>query len=212
MAKTIMRTPVGKAMWAHLTVPDTKFNPEGEYKVKLVLDAKKAEGLLKELDALTESNYEAACKENPKKKAKINNVEAYQPEVDDDGNETGNVELSFKLKASGTTRTGQAFTQKPALVDAKGKAISNRDFKIGNGSEIAVAFEPVPYFMQSTNNASVSLRLKAVQIVNLLDYADGSAFGFETFDEGFTASSAPEQSGDFDDGFDKEDSTDEDDF
>ena len=193
MATTIYRTPVGKAMWAHLTVPDTKFNPDGEYKVKLVLDASKAEKLLKELDAAVDAIYETAKKDNPKKAAKIIRQDAYQPEVDDEGNETGNIELNFKLKASGTSRTGAAFTQKPAIVDGKGKPINKRDFKVGNGSEIAVAFEPVPYFMQSTNIASVSLRMKAAQIVNLIEFGDGANFGFDTFDNGFDASSTTQE-------------------
>lgn len=211
MANAIIRTPVGKAQWAHLTVPDTKFNPDGEYKVKLVLDANKAQGLLKELDTLVDAEYDKAKKENPKKAAKIIRQDAYQPEVDDEGKETGNIELSFKLKASGTSRSGQAFTQKPALVDGKGKPITKRNFKVGNGSEIAVAFEPIGYFMQSTNIASVSLRMKAVQIVNLIEYGDGSNFGFDTFDNGFDASAVTEEDDD-DVNEDTDEETDEEDF
>lgn len=189
MANNIIRTPVGKAQWAHLTVADTKWNPDGEYKVNLVLEAGKAKDLMKQLDKIQADNYAKAKDENPKKAAKIVDQNPYEEEMDDSGNETGNIVFKFKMKARGQTRNGETFERKPALVDGKGKPITNRDFKIGNGSELAVAFETVPYYIPATNIASVALRLKAVQIVNLLEYGGGDTFGFDTFDNGFDASS-----------------------
>lgn len=189
MANNIIRTPVGKAQWAHLTVADTKWNPDGEYKVNLVLEATKAQDLMKQLDKVQAENYAKAKEENPKKAAKIIDQNPYEEEVDDGGNETGNIIFKFKMKARGQTRNGETFERKPSLVDGKGKPITNRDFKIGNGSELAVAFETIPYYIPATNIASVALRLKAVQIVNLLEYGGGETFGFESYEGGFDASS-----------------------
>lgn len=189
MANNIIRTPVGKAQWAHLTVADTKWNPDGEYKVNLVIDATEAADLMKQLDKVQADNYAKAKEENPKKAAKIINQHPYEEETDDSGNDTGNIIFKFKMKARGQTRNGETFERKPTLVDGKGKPITNRDFKIGNGSALAVAFETVPYYIPATNIASVALRLKAVQIVNLIEFGGGESFGFDSFDEGYDASS-----------------------
>lgn len=189
MANNIIRTPVGKAQWAHLTVADTKWNPDGEYKVNLVLEADKAQDLMKQLDRIQAENYAKAKEENPKKAAKVIDKAPYEEEMNDDGTETGNIVFKFKMKARGQTRNGETFERKPSLVDGKGKPITNRDFKVGNGSDLAVAFETVPYFIPATNIASVALRMKAVQIVNLLEFGGGETFGFDSYESGFDASS-----------------------
>jgi hypothetical protein len=46
-----------------------------------------------------------------------------------------------------------------------------------------VGFEPVPYMMQSTKEASVSLRLKSTQLIDLVEFGAASPFGEE---EGYT--------------------------
>mgnify|MGYP003982647051 CR=1 FL=1 len=189
MANKIIRTPVGKAQWAHLTVADTKWNPDGEYKVNLVLEADKAQDLMKQLDRIQAENYAKAKEENPKKAAKVIDKAPYEEEMNDDGTETGNIVFKFKMKARGQTRNGEIFERRPTLVDGKGKPITNRDFKVGNGSDLAVAFETVPYFIPATNIASVALRMKAVQIVNLLEFGGGETFGFDSYESGFDASS-----------------------
>jgi hypothetical protein len=48
---TIHTTPKGRALWPRLNEPDTKFKEEGEYSVKLILPADKAEPLMQLIDA-----------------------------------------------------------------------------------------------------------------------------------------------------------------
>ena len=50
---------------------------------------------------------------------------------------------------------------------------------VGNGSIVKVAYEPIPYMMASTKQVGVSLRLKGVQILELVEYGNGASM----FDE-----------------------------
>jgi hypothetical protein len=57
---------------------------------------------------------------------------------------------------------------------------------IGNGSRVKVAFEPFPYIMQSTKKVGVSLRLKAVQVIDLVEYGNSAASVFDE-EDGYVA-------------------------
>ncbi len=181
MAKRLHVTPKGEAQWPKLFKADTKFVAGGEYSTKLLIREDEAESLMEMLDKEADLAYKQAIKKNPKLKAKINLRTPYEHELDDDGEETGNVEFKFKLKAYVETRSGDSFTQKPTVVDAKAKPIT-KAIEIGNGSIIKVGFEIVPYFMASTKVASVSLRLKSAQLIDLVESTGGGSnnpFGTE---------------------------------
>jgi len=91
----------------------------------------------------------------------------YADQLDDDGKPTGNVIIKFKSKA--------AF--KPAIFDAKGGVVT--DAEIWSGSEIRVNAAMYPYFVDSVG-AGVSLKLRAVQIIKLVEGSEGAGrFGFE---------------------------------
>mgnify|MGYP001592100613 CR=1 FL=1 len=182
-AKKIHTTPKGEAQWPKLFVPDTKFVAGGEYSMKLIIREDAAESLMEMLDAEASTQYNKAVKQNPKKKAKITKRTPYELEVDDEGDETGNVEFKFKMKANVELKNGDSFSQKPAVFDAKGRPII-KEISIGSGSIMRAGFELVPYFMSSTNEASVSLRLKSAQLIDLVEYSSASnPFGEE---EGYT--------------------------
>ena len=165
-------TPAGIAQYPYLSKPDTKFNPDGEYKLKLEIPGDQAQDIVTFLDEQHEAAQAKAKKENPGKKIK----EGTCPyEVDDD---SGKVTVSFKLKAKVTPKNGDPFEQRPALFDAKGKPL--QDVNVGGGSKVKVAYELVPYYT-AIAGAGVSLRLKAVQVIDLKEYSGGAsadAFGF----------------------------------
>jgi len=166
-------TPAGIAQYPYLTKPDTKFNPDGEYKISLEIPAADAQDIVTFLDEQYEAAVAKAKKENPGKKIKTGDV-PYS--VDD---ESGKVTVRFKLKAKVAPKNGEPFEQRPALFDAKGKPI-NQEAKIGGGSKVKVAYELVPYYT-AIAGAGVSLRLKAVQVINLVEFGGGAgagAFGF----------------------------------
>lgn len=168
-------SPAGKAIYPRLNKPDTKFNPEGEYKVKLAINPKelgvdKFTSLLEEQHA---KSVQQAKEENKGKKIR----EADLPfSVDED---TGEITVQFKCKAKVKTKAGDEFEQKPAIFDAKGKPLTNAP-NIGGGSMLKVSFEIVPFYT-AIAGAGISLRLKAVQVIDLKSFsggADAGAFGF----------------------------------
>lgn len=173
-------TPKGTAKYPWLSVPDTKFNSDGEYKVTLVVPVEEADTILQFLDEQMSASEAKAKKENPGKKVKV----ADAPYKVDE--ENGNVEINFKLKARVNMQNGDSFEQKPALFDAKGKPI--QDVNVGGGSKIKVSYECVPFYT-ALIGAGVSLRLRAVQVIDLVEFtggADASAYGFEE-EEGYAA-------------------------
>jgi len=202
-------TDTGIAIYPYLIEPDTEYNPEGEYKVKLrlspdseVYDAKrKSLGTMQEfLDEMLEKSVEKAKQEN---KGKIKEADA--PYSFDDDN--GDLLVNFKLKASGTTRDGKEFTQAPALFDAKGKPFEGDE--IWGGSKIKVSFEVVPFYTKLIG-AGITLRLKAAQIIELRqgggasaeNYGFGEEEGYEEEDEAADSGFASEDdtpAGDTDD-------------
>lgn len=189
-------TPRGVFKYPKLNEPDTKFKEAGEYNVKLILSAEAGQALVDKLTPVFEEAVaagEAAYAELPvatRKKTpfKVNDFHSpvYDEETED---ETGEFEFSFKMAASGTNKkTGKTWERKPAIFDAKGKLMTNPP-EIWGGTEGKVNFEVMPYFT-ATAGAGISLRLNAVQIIELVSGGtarSASAFGFGE-EEGFDSS------------------------
>lgn len=187
-------TPKGIAVWPKLDEPDTKFEAEGVYTTKLKLSAEAAQPYIDLIDKLA-ADHLAKCQaeeSNPakKKKLKLTDDMPYKADLDKEGNETGDMILSFKMKASGVSKkTGKPWTRKPAVFDAKGKALSPVP-NIGGGSVIKVSciYEP---WNNPKGEVGVSARLEAVQLIELRTFGDRSAadHGFDE-EEGYEADTA----------------------
>lgn len=192
--RTVLVTPRGRAIFPYLNTPDTKFNAEGRYKVDLAVPAAIAEDLVAKIDDAHREAVEKARQENPKSK-RIK--EADLPYEED--HERDEVVFKFRMKASFRNKAGETVTMRPALFDAKGKPLPP-DVKIGGGSILRVSFEPAPYYT-ALNGAGVTLRLKAVQVIELQTYggASASAFGFEA-EDGYEADSSSSGFDDADEG------------
>jgi hypothetical protein len=165
-----MTSPKGVAKYPHLSEPDTRFKKDGEHSVKLLLDADDAttHKFIAELD----QHVQAAVAEQSKdlKPAKAKTLETYYPYKDeldkDTGDPTGNVEIVFKSTASYKAKDGSIVNKSVALFDSKGQPIQ-RKVNVGGGSIIKVAFEPFGFYAASGNQAGISLRMEAVQIIEL---------------------------------------------
>lgn len=85
---------------------------------------------------------------------------------------------------NGNYRVKFASKYKPNLFDAKNNRI-NADVKVGSGSVVRVAFQPVKY---DGFGGGLKLYLKAVQVIELNEYSGGSAedYGFDAKDGGYT--------------------------
>lgn len=199
MANKPLITPAGIAVYPHLNAPDTKFNPDGDYRTGLRLAKADAQALLDKLTEIAEAGYQEACKEQKKPKLKRADL-PIKDETDEDGNETGFVVINFKAKAKLKDRSGKVFDKKIGLFDAKGKAVDPAKNAIWGGSKIKVAFDAVPFYVPALG-AGLSLRLKGVQILELVSGGAGSAesLGFQK-EDGFEVSEeapvATEETGD----------------
>ena len=189
-------TPKGIAQYPWLNEPDTKFNPDGDYKTNLILeDTPEVRTMLTKLEQIRE-DYIAEWQTDPRNKGK----KFMEADLFDE-NEDGTITLKMKAKARITTREGQTVDTNIPLFDAKGKPIFD---KIGGGSTIRVNFQPIPFYMASTKMMGVSYRIKAVQVIDLQLFSgggDASKYGFIE-EDGYTADTQP-----MDDPFGTDDTT-----
>lgn len=166
-------TPTGTAIWPKLNTPDTKFDKDGVYEVKLRLNAADSKSVSESITTVLKNHISEMDGSKPKM-APL----PYKEVMDDDGNPTGEFDFKFKMKAVGGYGDDQ-WTQRPALFDSSGKPMTEN---IGGGSKIQIGAEVVPYYTAAIG-AGVTLRLKAVKVFELVDYQKGGADQWE-FSEG----------------------------
>jgi len=174
-----MVSPAGIAVWPYLNSPDTKFDNggAGEYKVSVKLTEAAAQPVIDKLQKILDQYQAEEISQNPKVKQFTPRL-PIEEEVDDQGNLTGNWLLKVKQKAQITTANG-IVDMKVALFDAKRRPTNA---EIGGGSTLKVATTIVPYTMPSNKAVGISLRLYAVQVINLVEggsEGDGSMFDVE---------------------------------
>jgi hypothetical protein len=189
--KILNVTPIGVAVWPHLHSPDTKFDKDGVYRVQLAYAATSPEA--KKLVAMIDAWVVAAIEAENKKRAEDDKKPLvgkqikyadlpYKMELNDEGEETGRMLFNFKLKAKGKTREGEVFERRVALY-LKGGAPLPKDKKIGGGSLLQVSYEANPFYTGGLG-AGVSLRLEAVMVHELVEWAqrDAAGYGFDVDD------------------------------
>ena len=165
-------TAKGIAYYPYISAPDTKFDEQGHYKVNLCLSEEDAQPVIEVIKQTVVEGIKALKKDKPNMEIKQAPL-PFSKEVDEDGNPTGNVIIKFKSKAA----------YKPAVFDSKGNMMTNSN--IYGGSEIKVNGS-CAFYHTAMLGAGVSLRLRAVQIIQYVEGASGATkFGFEEV-EGFT--------------------------
>lgn len=177
MTKQIMVTPKGSLQYPHLSNPDTKFDKDGVYRTVLKTELnEEARDFITSLEELVD-NYINSLPNKKTKRApmpfKINEDE-------------GTLEITLKCKAKGIRSDGTTWEQKPAIFDSKGTAFQP-DGVIWGGTIAKASFAPSLYNVAAIG-AGISLRLKAVQIIDLVKGGNSSdTYGF-TEEEGHIAS------------------------
>ena len=173
---------VGESVYPHLNRPDVRFNDYGEYKVTLKVGKQDAQSMVKLIDQAIEDCLAEAEKEAKGKKIKPA-PKPYKIEGD-------NVFFKYKMRASGTNKkTNEKFSQRPALFDAKKNPIPASQ-SIWGGSLMKVAYQLIPYNSPAIG-AGVSARLKAAQIIKLVEGKDQNVFKEE---DGFQTTTTEEKS------------------
>lgn len=189
-------TRKGIAVFPYLSEPDTKFNPEGRYGVKIRLTAEDAQPLIEAIQgelpkaqALLDEHREKAPK-NKRDDFKV----VSEPWAEEDN---GDLTFNFGMKASGISKkTGKPWKMTPRIVDALGKTVKP-NVKIGGGSIIRVSAELFPYYNASSKSAGISLKLVGVQVLVLKQYGERSAeeMGFEIEEDGFSVADIADEFG-----------------
>lgn len=175
-----LTTPKGLAQYPSLKEPDTRFDPAGVYKVNLVMDDNnETNALINKLTQILEDFYD---NDDNVKQAIAKGRKVSMADIYENDNE-GNIILKFKQKAVITKKDGTEIPVTIRQFDSKGKPMSA---EIGRDSVIKVAFTPSPYYMPSTRTCGLSLRLNAVQVIDLVEFSGGTAdsYGFGE-EEGF---------------------------
>lgn len=170
-----LTTPKGYAQYPYLLEPDTKFNPEGDYKVNLAMDDNEAtKKLITKLDQILDNFYE---ENEDVAKAQAKGRKVMKADIFEYDSE-GRVVLKFKQKAVITKKDGSKFEVKIPQFDAKGKPMKAN---IGRDSVIKVNFSIKPYYMPTTKTVGLSLRPVAVQVIDLKEFTSGGSaesYGF----------------------------------
>lgn len=182
-----LTTPKGYAQYPYLLEPDTKFNPEGDYKVNLAMDDNEdTNKLIAKLEQILDDFYEenedvAKAQAKGRKVAKADIFE---------NDEEGRIVLKFKQKAVITKKDGSKFEVKIPQFDAKGKPMKAN---IGRDSVIKINFSIKPYYMPTTKTVGLSLRPVAVQVIDLKEFTGGGSaesYGFGE-EEGYETPEEP---------------------
>ncbi len=207
---TQTHTPRGTFIYPWLNTPDTKYQKaHGAYKTSFAVDpgieVKDGDMSFEDFVALCEKTLEEYIEANPKdlKPAVIKKAGRhpfYEEELDDEGEETGRYLFKFKLKARVELESGKAWKQKPVLVDATPKKLTEQ---VWSGSVGYCNVELFPYYMATSKEFGISFRLKGAQIVDLVTGSGDESGGFGAKD-GFSSSGveADVPENDFDDDVD----------
>ena len=169
---------IGEAVYPHLNKPDVKWNEAGEYKVTLKVAKSDASEMLKLYNKAIDDSLKLA-EEQHKGKGITQAPRPYNEE-------NGFVFFKFKMKATGVNKkTKEKFSQRPQLFDAKKNPIPLSTL-IWGGSKMRVAYNLVPYYTPMLG-AGITARLKAVQVISLVEGKDSNLFskedGYETTPE-----------------------------
>ena len=179
MSQTTNISEIGEAIYPHLNKPDVRFSEAGEYKVTLKVAKSDATEMLKLYNKAIEDSLKLAEQNNKGKGIK----NAPKPFTEEDNF----VFFKFKMKATGVNqKTKEKFSQRPQLFDAKKNPIPLSTL-IWGGSKMRVAYNLVPYYTPMLG-AGITARLKAVQVISLVEGKDSNLFSKE---DGYEATPEP---------------------
>ena len=178
----VITTPKGKAVWPKVNEPDTKFNPEGVYSVKLHVSEEDFKAFEATLQPQLDAAYKAECERLGKPKLRMAGSVPLRI------TEEGDFEIYAKQKAKVETRKKEILEFSIGAFDSQGKKIEMPN--VGSGSTLKLAVEPATWYVPS-QGFGYTLRLKAVQILDLCEFGesgDQGDFGFSCEEDGYIGS------------------------
>ena len=151
----IKTSAFGVAKYPHHNTPDTQFNSEGIYQVKLIVPAAEAQEDIKIIENIITEQLMLEGKKQPNKTDQFKRAPKPYQILDD-----GNVQFHFKTKF------------KPTIVDHKKNPLP-ADKTIWSESILRVNYKPVGYYVAGTG-LGCTLRMMGVQVKKLVEGSMGT--------------------------------------
>lgn len=162
--------------------PSTKFNKVGVYSANILLSKEEGEVLAEEIKKVRTEQYKTYGKKT--KVAELTRCVPYGIADEETGEETPDAEGRYILKttAKAFIENGKAKVKIPVF-DVKQNPV--KDIRIGVGTVARLSISLEGYSV--AGKTGVSVKLKAVQIIDLVEYGNGSAesYGFGDEDGSF---------------------------
>jgi hypothetical protein len=183
-------TPEGEAVFPWITKADTEHDAAGIYHVDLSVPFEAAQDFIAKLERIRDEFVATlpVAKQNALAKKPVYMDELTRPDYPEGaskeertairnawaGEPTGNVIFRIKQKAKVTTQEGVTFEQAPVVVSADtGEKIEQ---PVYGGSILRVRGQVVPYTNAAAGIAGVTLRMKAVQVIDLVTGGGSDSF------------------------------------
>jgi len=166
MSNKLIVTPEGEALYPHLHEPDYKYNTGGVYQVRLLLTEAEWNAMKSDYDELYNAEYAKAAEKAKDELKKDPSTPFRQSDA--------GFYIMAKQVAQRQTRDKGVINFNVACCNSTGKKIKMP--QVGTGSRIKLALEPHVWVV--SGKFGVSLRLRSVQIIELIEYGSkDSIFG-----------------------------------
>jgi hypothetical protein len=185
MAKYYL-SPIGPFIHPWINKPDTEFNADGLYKVKVRAKGPPAEQLAAKIDGLAEASLQVHTQEmKPGEAKKWTRYVPYERVTDDEGQETGEIDFLFKQNAKIPSKK-EPSGFKDITIAIHDSADNRIDVQVWSGSEGRVMFSTRDTVMTSSKMAGIRLDFAKVQITKLKT-GGGASQGFGAVEDGYVA-------------------------
>ena len=172
----VYTSPKGTAVWPRLDTPDTKFDEDGMYSCKLHVSEGDFNAFELQINEAVEQAYKNECLAQGKDK--VRRAASSPLRITDDGD----YEIFAKQKAKVHTKSKGILEFSIAAFDSKGMKIEMP--KVASGSTLKVAVEVNTWFVPS-QGFGYTLRLRAVQVIDLVEFGGEGGFGFGSEADGY---------------------------
>lgn len=182
MAKQSFISPPFAGIHPWINNPDTKYNKDGLFHVKGIIEPGEAQDLhRKRMDDAAQAAFEDMTKDmTPAQKKKAVLYVPYEMEEDDEGNPTRNMIVEFKQNATIKLKDGSTKKVRIGVVDSQDNPTKASVF---GGDIIRVMYTLRPIKIASTNAFGVRADFAQVQIVRKGE--GGTTRKFGAVDGGF---------------------------
>jgi len=188
MDKNSIITPQGIARFPWIVEPNTRFNEDGTYQCDLIVSEEDGKAFEKIIKVGLKTFHDSELLKSGKKKLRFADLPCR--EFDDDNDEYGDSPWIIKAKqdAQYTSKSDKVVKNRIIQFDSKQNAINEQ---VGSGSKLKMAVVPY-YWNVASKGVGVTLKLQAVQVIELQTYNAPSAktaegFGFTTEEQGFVS-------------------------